>query len=271
MAFSKNKTEEYAYRLQCARTRLLCNHGFFGLLLMHMNFALDETITTACTDGEKTFFSPAFLDDLSEAELDFVLMHEVLHVVLRHCARYEQRDQQLFNIACDIVVNSNILYAHGMREKSIRLKKYGVAMHVAPNGKEGYLYTAEEVYAMLLSRGKSSKKVVGWDEHHRWGKHGATSAVYEAWGKYFRDACTAFGARKQISNGGLPLFAERLLAQMRTPKVDWRAVLNDFVQEDITDYSFSPPDKRFSSSPFLLPDYNERTDTVKDVMFFVDT
>jgi predicted metal-dependent peptidase len=145
-------------------------------------------------------------------------------------------------------------------------------MHLAPNGKEGYLYTAEEVYAMLLSHGQKARTVEdGWDDHARWGTYGETSAVYEAWGKYFQDACTAIGERKQLSNGGLPMFAERLLEQMKAPQVDWRSVLNDFVQEDITDYSFSPPDKRFSDSPFLLPDYNERTDTVKNVWFFVDT
>lgn len=271
MVISESKLNGYMNRLITSRTRILCKQGFYGLLLMHMKFALDDTIDTAATDGEKTYFSPQFLDELTDSELDFVLLHEVIHVTLQHCARYEKRNRFLFNVACDIVVNSNILYANDMDEKSIRLSKYGVAMHIAPNGKEGYLYTAEEVYEMLLSNKKETEANSSWDNHEKWGKYGPTSSVYESWVKHFKDACVTFGNRKAFTNSGMPLFAERIIAELNKPQVDWRTLLNDFVQEDINDYTFSPPDKRFSSGPFLLPDYNERVDTVKEIFFFVDT
>ena len=127
MELSESKINEYMHRILAARTRLLCTNGFYGLLLMHMKFALDDTIDTAATDGEKTYFSPVFLNSISDKELDFVLMHEVLHVVLQHCSRYEGRDKFLFNIACDIVVNSNILHSNGMDEKSILVVADGAA------------------------------------------------------------------------------------------------------------------------------------------------
>ena len=53
--------------------------------------------------------------------------------------------------------------------------------------------------------------------------------------------------------------------------LDWRAILNSFVQTEITDYSFSLPDRRFSDSDFFLPDYNEETEKVQNVWFLVDT
>ena len=53
--------------------------------------------------------------------------------------------------------------------------------------------------------------------------------------------------------------------------LDWRAILNSFVQTEVTDYSFSPPDRRFSDSYFFLPDYNEETEKVQNVWFLVDT
>ena len=303
MELSESKIREYMSRLVGARTRLLCNHGFYGLLVMHMKFALDSELDTAATDGEKTYFSPAFLDDIDDKELDFVLMHEILHVVLRHCFRYGERNRLLFNIACDIVVNSTIMQEKGGDEKSITLRKYGVAMHLTPDGREGYLFTAEEVYDMLLSSGKYRKKAgigeglgggenegkkgkgkgkgtnggkggdgYGWDSHERWGKHGENTPVADAWAKRFLDACEGVNARAAITGvGDLPLFAERMLKDLLNGQVDWRVILNEFVQEDVCDYSFSPPDKRFSSSPFLLPDFNEREDSVRDLLFFVDT
>lgn len=270
MESSNVKINEYVQRLTASRTRVLCTHGFYGLLLMHMKFALNEEIKTASTDGEKTYFAPKFLDRISDSELDFVLMHEVLHVVLQHCSRKGDRNRLLFNIACDIVVNSNILKSNNMNIKSITLREFGVSMHIAPDGEEGYLYTAEQVYDMLLNNA-DKVKYDSWDNHDDWGKFDATTEVYEGWIKHFKDACASMEQRKKCGNVEIPLFAQRFLNELKSPQVDWRTVLNDFVQEDVNDYSFSPPDKRFSDSPFFLPDFNDRIESVKDVLFFVDT
>ena len=157
MALSEQDKIKYSRRLLMSRTRVLCNNGFFGLLLMHMKFALDESCPTAYTDGEKIAFSPAFMDELSDSELDFILMHEIMHVALAHCFRGNDFDGERFNIACDIVVNSNILKSHDMKKSVITLAAYGESMNKAPNGKHGYLYSAEEVYAMLPPvKGKKS-------------------------------------------------------------------------------------------------------------------
>ncbi len=275
MELSSNKVNVYVKRLTDARTRLLCTNGFYGLLITHVKFALDETIGTACTDGEKILFAPQFLDDITDKELDFVLMHEILHIVLQHCTRGKGKDERLFNIACDIVVNSNVLYSNGMNLKSITLKKHGVAMHLTPKNEEGYLYTAEQVYEMLKKLlKKDADEYKGWDSHEAWGVHGETSKVYEDWIQRFKDVCATMENRNQGFHGSgnaLPFFAERLLNELKNPQVDWRTILNDFLQEDVSDYSFSPPDKRFQDSPFLLPDFNEITESVKDIMFFVDT
>ena len=145
MEISEARKKELIRKLLFSRTRLLCSHPFFGLLLMRVKFALNEEIETAATDGEYIYFGLKFLTELSDGETDFVLMHEILHVALRHCFRGAGKDAFAFNIACDIVVNSNIMRETG-DIRSITLAKYGESMHVAPNGKEGYLYTAEEVY-----------------------------------------------------------------------------------------------------------------------------
>lgn len=54
-----------------------------------MIYSIDEGCETAYTDGERIAFSPTFLEELSDNELDFVMMHEILHVVLQHCLRGE--------------------------------------------------------------------------------------------------------------------------------------------------------------------------------------
>ena len=54
------------------------------------------------------------------------------------------------------------------------------------------------------------------------------------------------------------------------PILDWRVVLNDFIQEEVCDYSFAPPDKRLQDCPFFLPDFNDTEITVKKILFAVD-
>ena len=98
------------------------------------------------------------------------------------------------------------------------------------------------------------------------------SALREVWVKRFKDACEAISVRDPSDGRGLlPAFARRMLEELRRPQTDWRAVLNDFVQEEITDYSFMPPDYRFGDSPFFLPAYSEKDDLVKDILFMIDT
>jgi len=261
--------KEYMKRLLISRMRVLCNHGFFGLLLMHMRYAIDEQASTAYTDGERIVFGVEFLENLSDGELDFIMMHEILHVALQHCFRGRKYDAEAFNIACDIVVNSNILLENDMDPAGITLAEYGESMHLAPDGKEGHKYTAEEVYQMLMKKQNGSAKQkmhTDWDDHSNWEEGGNSSAEKDVWAKRLQDAAQACAARGQV-----PLFAKRVLEELGGCRTDWRTVLNEFIQEEVSDYSFSPPDRRFDGGDFFLPDFNEKDERVEDILFMVDT
>ncbi len=311
MALSEEKIKKYTQRLLLSRMRLLCNHGFYGLLLMHMRYGVDENTETAYTDGMRIVFGTDFLDDLSDAELDFVMMHEIMHVVLQHCMRGDTLDAEAFNIACDIVVNSNILLENKMKVDTITLAKYGESMHLAPDGKEGYEYTAEQVYAMLpqknakkgksndsigaggsssrsgnddgkgggVAKGRAKKQTADgdspsavWDDHSKWGMYEDDDTLRDVWVKRLEDAAEAITIRDPSNTRGLlPRFAQRLLQELKRAQTDWRTILNDFIQEEVVDYSFSPPDRRFDDSPFFLPDFNGKEDMVEDILFMIDT
>ena len=290
MDMSREKTNEYVKRLLLSRMRLLSNHGFYGLLLMHMTFAIDDSFETAATNGERISFNPEFLESLSDRELDFILKHEVLHVALQHCLRVGDKDKEQFNIACDIVVNSNILKDNDMKISSITLYEYGESMHLAPDGKEGYNYTAEQVYGMIgaamgnkCNDNQSLKENViynkdgkgqssTWDDHSQWGSTVGNNKLKEIWTKRLMDAAEAISIKDPSNSRGLlPLCVQRLIKELTNPQTDWRTILNEFVQEEICDYSFSPPDRRFVDSPFFLPDFNEKEDRVEDILFMIDT
>lgn len=289
---SEAKKREYVRRLLLSRMRILCANGFYGLLLMHMRYVLDEACETAATDGNAIIFSPSFLDELSDSELDFVMMHEILHVALKHCFRGKSYDQYLFNIACDIVVNSNILYSNGMKLDSISINGEPL-MHITPRHDEGWLYTAEEVYDMLIGKGggkfgnvagggsgdsfgRAQRRRAGalnpdykpFDDHSRWGV--SSSETEDLWAKYICDALEAVKNQcETLGRGTVPMFAKRLLDELKKPQIDWRTILNEFVQQEIVDYSFTPPDRRYEGD-FFLPDFSDTEAVVRDILFMVD-
>ena len=295
MELSDEMIKRCTRRLLLTRAGLLCNHGFFGLMLMQVKFILNEGIITAGTDGMDIYFNPTFMDKLTDKELSFILMHEVMHMALRHCSRLGNRDQNLFNKACDIVVNSNILKANGMDPESITVSFEGVSMHKVPDGREGYLFTAEQVYDMILQQNRASqasqkraantsqhkdsgdshaKSYIGCDDHSMWNNE-RPEEKYEndaIWQNRLRNAENLLKERAEAGSqtAGMPPGIERKLQALSRSRMDWRMILNDFIQEDVVDYSFMPPDRRFGESPFFLPDFNEKDESVRSILFMID-
>lgn len=376
------QTHGIVKRLQNARLSLLQKQPFYALLLLHLRFALDPTCKTAYTDGERIAFNRDYVLSLSDQELEFVLMHQVLHAALGHPFRCQSDyDQKAYDLACDIIVNSNILYSFGMRTKYITTKQHGEAIHLAPDGQEGYHYTLEQVYAMVCeclqhpkkkadddgdgdsandrdgdSKGKAdgegegkigeepeekgkgkgkgkgkrkgtaaeadaadgseadpdeptpealealvkallrprnySEEVLAQakkeenparapddlsgaledavDDHSFWEGDEETGAQNDVWMQRLLDA-GELAEGTGSGRGVVPKAAERLLEALKHPTLDWRTILQDFIQEDICDYSFSPPDRRMEESPFFLPDFNEKDEQVKNILFMIDT
>lgn len=267
---------ELGRKIALAKMRLLCANGFFGVLLMHMDFALSDECDTAGTDGKTIVFGLNFLSSLTDAETEFVLSHEVLHAALSHYSRREWRDPLLWNIACDLVVNATIMKEHNNDPKSITVHG-DVSMHLLPDGTPGCDYSAEEVYEKLRqeAEAKSSffETAIVFDDHSGWKD---TADVQEKtleaeWETRMVEAAKTVAAFQGA--GKLPGCAERIIEKYnRSPRLDWRRILNDFLAPDEFDYSFQPPDNRYLEEIFL-PGFHPDEDSVapKNILFLVDT
>ncbi len=283
-----------ARKLLLARMDILARHGFFGMLLMDAPLGLTKECPTAYTDGRGIYVNPSFIEGFSVEEVGYLLLHEALHIALDHCGRRKDLDKETYDIAADIVVNSTILYSLGMRFEEGLLLGKGTAspvsmIHVAPDGREGHLCTAEEVYAML-PKGKARKGASGtmggmpgmgsaqggqcgpfFDDHSYWKPAGEEekAKILSFGEEYMRKqkADAEFG-RKGI--GRLPANLERTILALHRGKVDWRLALQEFLQLEISDYSFLPPDRRHQED-FFLPDFNDMGDPeLRNIVFLVD-
>ena len=91
-----------------AVTRLAITAPFFGSIALSTRIKEDTTIDTMCTDGQHIWWSPDFVDQMNQQNPQYnmtVIAHEVSHIVLHHHLRRGERDADLWNIACDFVVN----------------------------------------------------------------------------------------------------------------------------------------------------------------------
>jgi predicted metal-dependent peptidase len=125
-------------RMISARTGLIMLQPFYGTLALHMQFVERSDIETMMTNGTEIFYSPAFVETLSDPELIAVLAHEVSHCAYKHHTRRNGRDMDLWNDAGDYIVNRD-------------LKR---AMFVLPQGalldKRFDDCSTEEAYTMLM-------------------------------------------------------------------------------------------------------------------------
>lgn len=265
---AEDRKRQLIRRFTKTRELLLREAPFYGSLVMNLKFGL-ASCGTAYTDMRYIVFDPDFMERLSDDELRFVVEHEVLHCVLLHCIRGQSLNHKVYNIACDIVVNSNIL--HGMGVDKFKIDGENV-MHLAPNGEEGYLYTAEQVYDMLYNYRKSIdvifKGLDSLDNHDVWRGIKDDSMLEDEWKRQLSEA-------GGYSSAHIPPSAREMLLDLQQPsRINWRELLHDFIQvhNDNFDYTFLPPDRRFSEYDFFLPSFSEvPEEKIENIWFCVDT
>lgn len=283
------KVKNTVRRMTEERALLIKNNPFFGHLSMGLQLAC-APCKTACTDGSRLIFDPAFAEKLSDQELQFVILHEVLHCVFRHCIRGKGLHSVLYNIACDIVVNSTILAMWGQESMMIAREK---AMHLAPDGKEGREYNAEEIYQMLIHQNhtngisqmqtaqnnanKSSQMQTdnegfeksSFDRHDIWQGICDKAQLQDNWNRKIQSAFRQCG-----DSTGMPQQVRTIMQDIaRRSGLNWKQLLHDFLQSDTYDYNFLPPDRRYAFSDFYLPAYNmdEEHQTADDIWVCIDT
>ena len=131
-----------------AKAKMLLHHVFFAALVLGTKVAEDENCPTAYTDMVAIYYNPHFIEDLNDQDVVlFVLVHEAMHIMLKHGLRMGSRNLKRWNIACDFAIN-------------LMLKKAGFKIwkHCCCDDKyEGM--SAEQIYAQRENeREKAIKK-----------------------------------------------------------------------------------------------------------------
>lgn len=237
---------------------MLLRFPFFGILALSLELKEDKSLPTIATDGRSLFYNADFVASLSKNDSLWILTHEALHCALKHLWRKNGRDHVRWNHACDYAIHSL------MKQFA---EETGTNMTMPEDALYNPVYddkSAEEIYEMLPPNPVGNML----DSHDPWNGTQSDPTLSSEWEERL------VAAVKTIENKGygkLPGYLKRYIGKIIRPQKDWRSLLHEFVQPEIEDYSFAPPDRRFSDFDFFLPDFNDTVDTIKDIDFFIDT
>jgi len=245
-------------RLVTARIGLLLRHSFFGNLATRLQLInADEWCATAATDGLKFYYNSRFIMMLKPKEVEFLVGHEVLHVVYDHMGRRNGRDPQIWNVADDYAVNAD-LKRHRVGEF---IKTVPCLYEAKYDGKP-----AEEIYDDLM---KNVQKIniddlldqmiddhldgEGENADESDGKRPKMSSEErERVRQEVRQAI--LNAAQGADAGTIPKGVERLIRQHTNPVMPWRELIQTNLTSAIrTDFSWMRPSRRGWHSDAIMP------------------
>ncbi|MBE9115129.1 hypothetical protein IQ249_04370 [Lusitaniella coriacea LEGE 07157] len=230
----KKATLDLNRRISASLLRLRVKSPFFATLALFVRFYPRATIPTAGTDGKDIFYNPDFLASLPPAQLDGVLLHEVLHAALLHVIRRGSRQRQLWNVAADIVVNGAIAEQNCFELPSGTIRDPQLEQ-----------FSVEEIYELLLQNPPKNCNCM-WDLLDPLGEgnslDNARKAALEAhWKAALQQALTI--ARASNQQGSIPPGLQRELGTLTEPQLDWRSYLWRYLVRTPND--FAGFDRRF--------------------------
>ena len=251
-------------RLVTARIGLLLRQSFFGNLATRLTLInADEWCATAATDGQKFYYNSRFIMMLKPKEVEFLVGHEVLHVVYDHMGRRGDRDPQIWNVADDYAVNADL-----------KRHKVGQFITTVPclyetkyDGKP-----AEEIYDDLM---KNVQKISMEDlidqllDDHMDGEDGdgeqdgdgdkkgkgRPKLSQEEKDRIRQEVRQAIiNAAQSAEAGSMPKGVERLIKQATDPVMPWRELIQTNLTSAIrTDFSWMRPSRRGWHMDAIMP------------------
>jgi predicted metal-dependent peptidase len=208
-------------RIEASRLRLSATHPFFASLLLMAPVVITDDVPTAATNGKRIAFNPAFVAPLTSAQLDGLVVHELLHCALLHPVRRGTRDPFLWNIAADIHIN-------GM----IRTMKH---LDLPPGGVEAPKLahlSVDEIYAALLRSDKVREKLKqDFALHDLAPPDDETQDEIDRLGAFWADALQRARVAASMHGGtGAAMgtgaaVIDRLVDATHAPRLDWRSAL----------------------------------------------
>jgi predicted metal-dependent peptidase len=267
-------------RLISARIGLLLKHAFFGNLATRLKLVnADEWCGTAATDGRTFYYNARFIMLLKPKEVEFLVAHEVLHVVYDHIGRLNDRDPTVFNIANDYAVNAD-LKRHKVGEfiKTVpclyEVKYDGMASEAIYDDlmKNVQYIDIDNLVDQMIDdhmegEGEGDQDNDGQEGKGKNKRPTLSEAEHEEIRKEVKQAI--LNAAQSAEAGSVPAGVQRLIKEMTESVMPWRDLIQTNITSAIkTDFSWMRPSRRGWHTDAVMPGMTPGDEI--DVTVFID-
>lgn len=139
-------------KFKCVEKCLIQLNLLYSSIYSIINNQESLDIDTLELDDSKLLYNPKFIENLTIPELTFIIVHKIGHFLLLHKYRVEDRDLDIWNVACDLYINKAIVNEFGEHNNNIKIPKGAVYWrHIDLNSD-----TEESLYSELIESKDSS-------------------------------------------------------------------------------------------------------------------
>jgi len=216
-------------------------------------------VPTAATDGWNVVYNEEFIDKhaKSDPQLRFLVLHEATHKAYRHLSIWQslhEENAQLANVAADHFVNL-ALQDMDADEGFIEMLDVGIKPDPKYRG-----MSVKQIYDLLKQEDKGGKEgedgQEGFDDHE-WGKaRDGDPETQEKRGKEIERAIRQGEILRRKLAGKGAGNNDGAFGDILNPKVDWRKVLREFIQEVCQgrdEASWRRPNRRYLAEDIYMP------------------
>jgi len=277
--------------VSAARNELYMSMPYLDAALCSLRYAPGEGVTvSAATDGDMLYCNAAFLADRylrSSAYINRLYLHVLLHCMLRHHAKKQGHDSELWDLACDAAVESIIdslpYSCIKTGDSPIRQKFYGECLC------EMKVLTAEGIYKKLRRDRRSEyeraylSRAFLHDDHGLWDRdkndEEKQNSQDEKWKSISEKTETGMSTVFSNDASGGETIAEQLKVGIRDD-VDYRAFLRRFaapheiiqVDADSFDYIYYTYGLSiYGNMPLIEPPETREEKRIEDLVIAIDT
>lgn len=275
--------------LLLSRNELYLKMRFLDVALSACPFVLDEGIGTIGTDGLCFYYEPRYLGGLFREEpvsVNRAYLHMVLHGIFKHMARRGGRDEGIYGLACDIVVESVI---DALRYPCVLKSQTWLRRDMYRRlSRKMKVLTAEKVYGELSAMSLSERELerlseeFGADSHFYWPsgedkkKQEEIENKWQGISEQMETDMETFSKESASSSGGL---AAQVKVENRE-KFGYPQFLRKFsvlreepvVDQDSFDYTFySYGLSLYGNMPLIEPQEWREVQKIEEFVIVIDT
>lgn len=273
--------------LELARDEILMSFRFLDRSLMELKTEMRPGIEGVSSSDSVMYYDPVYILKASQKDFRYparILFHVLLHHIFAHPFTGERTDAVLWDLACDIAVESVIADLH---EPCITLDAdLGTAGMLRVLREDIGPLSAEKVYKYFRKNPLTPSRVLEYerafkkDEHDLWhsSSQGEIVISEEEWKKIARQVLAEI--RNFSEKGTAAESLERNLSEGAAVKYDYTRLLEHFVvmgenlhlSDDEFDYIYYTYGlEKYNGMPFIEPLEYRDEKRIRDFVIAIDT